>query len=228
SVHFFLLLSFLLRPPPRSTLFPYTTLFRSVHARPPGPIGFDPDGVGNLLESTTAPVREQLVAEEEASLPRGKQTAGDLRGVGLAALRRPVAGRDVDPHVGVHAGDEEVEPTVPIEVEHLHAHPSPGRFREVVGRRVAKMLPALIEPDVIPPLHVEDVEVGKPVVVHVERRGVAAPAEVHQSDIATYVLEPIAAQIAIKNARFSAFGVEVAKERVAESDVVAARPSRVA
>src|SRR5690606_41832360 len=38
SFSFFLML----RRPPRSTLFPYTTLFRSPASRPPGPRGPDP------------------------------------------------------------------------------------------------------------------------------------------------------------------------------------------
>src|SRR5437899_3639833 len=36
--------SFMIRPPPRSTLFPYTTLFRSNENLPPGaPVAVDPD-----------------------------------------------------------------------------------------------------------------------------------------------------------------------------------------
>src|ERR1041385_7115663 len=41
SVHFFCFFFLMIRRPPRSTLFPYTTLFRSVLGRlPDGPIGF--------------------------------------------------------------------------------------------------------------------------------------------------------------------------------------------
>src|SRR5690625_6426355 len=32
----------MIRPPPRSTLFPYTTLFRSLRIRPPAGVGFSP------------------------------------------------------------------------------------------------------------------------------------------------------------------------------------------
>src|SRR5205085_5159631 len=166
---------------------------------------------GNLLEPTTAPVREQLVAEEKAILPTGNHSTGHRRGVGLATLGRPVARGDVDPHVRMHAGDEEVEPTIAVEVEYFRPHGTPGCFRKVLRGRVAKPLPALIEPEVIPSLHVEAVEVGKAVGVHVEGRRIAAPAEIHQPDLATHVLEPVAAQVAVENTRFGALGVEVAK-----------------
>src|SRR5436189_4908021 len=33
----------MIRPPPRSTLFPYTTLFRSINVQYRGPIDFTPD-----------------------------------------------------------------------------------------------------------------------------------------------------------------------------------------
>src|SRR5260370_4006472 len=127
-IFFFFLM---IRRPPRSTLFPYTTLFRS--------------------------------------------------------------------HIRMHAGDEEIEPTVPIEVERLHAHRTPGSFREVFRRRVAKMLSALIDLQMTPALHIEDVEYGKPVIVHIERRGVPAPSRTHQPDLARNVLEPLAAQIGVEN-----------------------------
>src|SRR5713101_5783352 len=98
---------------------------------------------------------------------------------------------------------------VAIEVEHLHPHRAPGGFRKVLRGRVAEMLPALVQPEVIPSLHVQDVEVGEPVIVDVERRGIAAPAEIHQPDFARDVLEAVAAQIVVQNARFGALGVEV-------------------
>src|SRR3990172_3705352 len=69
---------------------------------------------------------------------------------------------------------------------------------------------------------------GNPAMVHVERRGVAAPAPTHEPYFARNVLEPVAAQIAVENARFGAFGVEVAHERVAQTHIVAAGPPLVA
>ena len=114
----------------------------------------------------------------------------------------------------MHAGDEDVEPTIAVEVEHFRPHGTPGRFRKVFRGGIAKPLPTLIEPEVIPSLHIQDVEVGKSVVVHVERRGVARPAQVHQPDVATHVLEPVAAHVAVEHARFGTLGVEVAKKSI--------------
>src|SRR3712207_8153059 len=47
DIFFFLMI----RRPPRSTLFPYTTLFRSHvgQPQPPAPLGVDDDGAGLLL-----------------------------------------------------------------------------------------------------------------------------------------------------------------------------------
>ena len=90
------------------------------------------------------------------------------------------------------------------------------------------MLATLVEPDVIPPLHVERVEVGKAVVVQVHGRGVAGPTLVHQPDLATHVLEAVAAQVVVEDARFGALRVEMAAEGVLQRDIVAAPPPGVA
>src|SRR5947208_12494699 len=128
----------------------------------------------------------------------------------------------------MHAGDEDVEPTIAVEVEHFRPHGTPGSLREVFRGRVEKPLSPPIEPEVIPTLHVQDIEVRKPVVVHVERRGVAAPAEIHQPDLAAHNLDPVAAQLVVENARFGALGMEMPNERVAKRDIVATRPTRIA
>ena len=47
-----------------------------VHAGAPGPVRFHPDGIGDLLESAAAAVREQLVAEQESGLPLREHAAG--------------------------------------------------------------------------------------------------------------------------------------------------------
>src|SRR5205807_10275393 len=44
----------------------------------------------------------------------------------------------------------------------------------------------------------------KAVVVRVDHGGVAAPAEIHQPDFARDVLEPVAAEVVVQNARFGA------------------------
>ena len=92
----------------------------------------------------------------------------------------------------MHAGDEDVDPAVPVEIERLHPHGTPGGLGEVLRRRIAKALSAFIEPQVTTTLHVQDVEVGKPIVVDVDRRGLAAPARAHQPELARDVLESIA------------------------------------
>src|SRR3712207_7554497 len=44
----------MIRPPPRSTLFPYTTLFRSSPDLPPLPEALDPTGQGQAVASQEA------------------------------------------------------------------------------------------------------------------------------------------------------------------------------
>src|SRR3712207_7627781 len=48
----------MIRRPPRSTLFPYTTLFRSLHARAAGGAGMDGQG-GGVVENDEAGVLEK-------------------------------------------------------------------------------------------------------------------------------------------------------------------------
>ena len=199
-----------------------------VDARPPRPIGLHADRVRDLLEAAAAAVREQRVAENELGLPVGKKVRGRRAGIGLAGLGRPVAGRDVDPHVGVHVGDQEVDVPVAVEVEGLDAHRTPGCLGEVFAGRVAKPFSALVEPQVVLTLHVQDVQVGQPVVVHVDHGGVAAPAAVDQADLARHVLEPAATEVVIQDARFGAVRVGMAVERVRQAHVVATRPLFIA
>src|SRR2546430_2621001 len=101
---------------------------------------------------------------------------------------------------------------------------SPRGLGEVVFGSVPETLPAFVQPEMIRPLHVEDVEVWKAVVVRVDHGGVAAPAEIHQPDFARDVLEPVAAEVVVQNARFGARGVRVTVEGVGPADVIAAGP----
>src|SRR5256885_7223494 len=82
------------------------------------------------------------------------------------------------------------------------------------------MFAALVQPQVITSLHVQDVQVRISVAIDVERGGVAAPALVDESDIARHIPEPIAAEVMIKNARLGALGMQMPHERVAESDEI--------
>src|SRR2546421_474378 len=99
----------------------------------------------------------------------------------------------------MHVGDEEVEATVSVEVERLHPHRAPGGPGKVPPRGVAKPLAAFVEPEVVLPLHVEDVEVGPTVVVHVDHRRVAAPASIDEPDLPGDIPEPAAAQVVVQN-----------------------------
>jgi len=77
-------------------------------------------------------------------------------------------------------------------------------------------------------LHVEDVEVGPTVVVHVDDRRVAAPARVEEPHPARDVLEPVAPQVVVEDARLGALGMRVTVERVGQADVIASRSLGVA
>ena len=128
----------------------------------------------------------------------------------------------------MHVGDEEIEPTVAVEIEDLDAHRAPGRLREVLPGCVPKPLPSLVEPEVILPLHVEDIEIRPTVLVHVDNRGITAPAQIHEPDLAGHVLEAVPAQVAVQDAGFRAVGVRVAMEGVRQAHEVTARALRVA
>src|SRR3712207_7249950 len=107
----------MIRRPPRSTLFPYTTLFRSRRAQPPEPALVAADALLDLLGGQPAQLAEAAggagVGAEQAAV----QTRGE---------RAPLAADDDDPHVvvqcGAHGGQRRpgdrglrVEPVRPVE-----------------------------------------------------------------------------------------------------------------
>src|SRR5438034_6017058 len=87
----------------------------------------------------------------------------------------------------MHVGDEQVEASVSVEVERLHAHRAPGRLGKVLPCRVVKSFAGRVAPQMILALHVEDIEVGPTVVVHVDDRRVPAPrSEEHTSELQSH------------------------------------------
>ena len=82
-------------------------------------------------------------------------------------------GADHLAHVRVHVGDEDVEPAVVVEVEHLDPHRAPRRPREHLAALLDEALAADVLVVLIVALHVQDVEIGPAVVVDVDR--VASP-----------------------------------------------------
>src|SRR5438093_13153279 len=88
----------------------------------------------------------------------------------------PTCTRDVDPHVRVHVGDEQIDAAIPVEVEGLHPHGAPQSPREVASRDVAKPLATLVQPEVMLPWHVENVQLGKAIVIVVDRVPCTPPA----------------------------------------------------
>src|SRR2546427_9688175 len=73
----------MIRRPPRSTLFPYTTLFRSTHLNARSVVGFGPDAVFDLeLSRHLQTVRNVRV--EERHEPLLVEAATAIPGTGLA------------------------------------------------------------------------------------------------------------------------------------------------
>src|SRR5690606_41635489 len=95
----------MIRPPPRSTLFPYTTLFRSLSpARFPADVGDAVDGAGVEGNAVAAVVAAQVqgvgVARRGVAQPQGKYLRCVLvPGVQVRAFEAQVANADA-----VHAG----------------------------------------------------------------------------------------------------------------------------
>src|SRR5580698_2487160 len=89
---FFVLFFFLMiRRPPRSTLFPYTTLFRSRHARwrysyPPGPgLGCRHDRRAAAPGHWRTAPRSRESAHHPRGLPRAYRDLGGIRHLGLSS-----------------------------------------------------------------------------------------------------------------------------------------------
>src|SRR3982751_2316787 len=89
------------------------------------------------------------------------------------------------------------------------------------------MLAALVQPEVIPALHVEDIQILKPIVVDVERGRVATPALVDEAGRPGDISEAIAALIPVQDARLGALRMEMSHERVTQSDEVSTRATLV-
>src|SRR5947209_14615965 len=66
----------MIRPPPRSTLFPYTTLFRSMLQTSP---------TGTVVEGATSDLAETV--KESKSLGPGFKERDQLRNIGLSRVR---------------------------------------------------------------------------------------------------------------------------------------------
>src|SRR4029078_3453608 len=107
-------------------------------------------------------------------------------------------------------------------VERLRPHRTPRGPGEITRRRVTESLPALVDPEVIATLHVQDVQIGETITIDVERAGVAAPAPVDETGLARHIPELVPAHVSIQDARLGTFGVEMAHGCVAESHRIAA------
>src|SRR5256885_16841396 len=80
----------MIRRPPRSTLFPYTTLFRSIVVRMPGEAG-DDDGAGihrvNGIEGSGSDARQREVPQHRQGVAVRVDAIPGLNGSLLDALR---------------------------------------------------------------------------------------------------------------------------------------------
>src|ERR1051326_9615813 len=112
----------MIRRPPRSTLFPYTTLFRSVLRPRTGPLG---NGRIVAAEPVLAPERNP-----EREFPGGDETEGVLDGGAHPGEARHRTGRRAAGLLGVgHEGHEVSQPPE--------------------GREIVALAPALVEKPVV-------------------------------------------------------------------------------
>src|SRR3712207_9563975 len=86
----------MIRRPPRSTLFPYTTLFRSVVVDEPAPVGLQP---GDVLDGPPDGARVAAVA------PRQEPVAAALEDCQPADLRRDLGDELHGARAGADDGD---------------------------------------------------------------------------------------------------------------------------
>src|SRR2546422_2404215 len=69
----------MIRRPPRSTLFPYTTLFRSLSVRRPALVGSEAAGAGVNDRYTAAARRHQGVTGQRAARARSEEHTSELQ-----------------------------------------------------------------------------------------------------------------------------------------------------
>ena len=78
------------------------------------------------------------------------------------------------------------------------------------------------------PLHVQHVEIGPAVTVHIDWARIAAPAQIDETPLLRDVDEAVAALVLVQDAALVArFGMEMSLERVAKPHVVPTRPNLV-
>src|SRR3712207_8261900 len=133
----------MIRRPPRSTLFPYTTLFRSRSApRPPGAsmlVGPDGSAVGSVsggcVEGAVYDLAQRVVADGSPLLRRYGVSDDDAFEVGLTCggildVYVERVDRTTFPELGALA--EDLAADRPVAVATIVEHPDPG----LVGRRM--------------------------------------------------------------------------------------------
>src|SRR2546430_9607560 len=151
SVYFFFFFFLMIRRPPRSTLFPYTTLFRSSRSEPPAPEGYSnkyETSLGSMPRRAARgrrdggaarphhdPARggpDDLLLDARGAVAAGARGAAQRHGVGARSLgsgARRAPGR-------VRAGP----------LGHPHARGRPHRPAAAAARRAAGPLELLHEP----------------------------------------------------------------------------------
>src|SRR2546430_12039395 len=171
----------MIRRPPRSTLFPYTTLFRSRHH--PGP------GLGSLLDLPLPEVEELLAGRARVHsglLPSYRSADDALRQAGSGATGEPVG--DLRPAVGRRAttGDKRDVPAGKLDVFLVAAADVLEQRLHALGRRdvvfagadhehgtgdAAELDRASAHPELAPDQLVLLVEVADPVAEELGREG---------------------------------------------------------
>ena len=103
-------------------------------------------------------------------------------------------------HIRVHVGHEQIHQPVLVEIEKLDPHRAPRRFWKITGRFLHKPFPALIFVVMIIALHIQDVQIGKAILIQIHCCGVPAPVAVVQAHLFGNILEFPAPKIPVQNA----------------------------
>ena len=123
-------------------------------------------------------------------------------------------------HVRVHVRDEQIQQSILVVIKEFYPHRAPGSLGKVCGCLLGKAFAAEVFVVMIVALHVEEVKIGKTVLVQVGESGIATPGTITQVHLFGNVFEMSAADVLVEDAELGSLRIQVAIEGIGHRQVI--------